>query len=72
MAGQRPACANFFDTAKYPTLTFKSKRVEPGETGKLKVTGDLTIHGVTREVVLDVDGPSTLVSGQEPRVQAQL
>ena len=72
MAGQRPACANFFDTAKYPTLTFKSERVEPGETGKLKVTGDLTIHGVTKEVVLDVDGPSTLVSGQEPRVQAQL
>ena len=49
---------NFFDVAKYPTLTFKSKRVEAAGSGKLKVTGDLTIHGVTKEVVLDVDGPS--------------
>lgn len=46
------------DAQKYPTITFKSKRVEPAGTGKLKVTGDLTIHGVTKEVVLDVDGPS--------------
>jgi polyisoprenoid-binding protein YceI len=49
---------NFFDVAKFPTLTFKSKHTEPNGTGKLKVTGDLTIHGVTKEVVLDVDGPS--------------
>ena len=48
----------FFDVAKYPTLTFKSKRVEPTGNGKLKVTGDLTIHGVTKEVTLDIDGPS--------------
>jgi polyisoprenoid-binding protein YceI len=48
---------SFFDVAKYPTLTFKSKRVEAAGAGKLKVTGDLTIHGVTKEVVLDVDGP---------------
>ena len=50
--------ARFFDVAKYPTITFKSKRVEPEGKSKLKVTGDLTIHGVTKEVVLDVDGPS--------------
>ena len=49
---------NFFDVAKYPTLTFVSKKVEKTGPGKLKVTGDLTIHGVTREVVLDVDGPT--------------
>jgi polyisoprenoid-binding protein YceI len=49
---------NFFDVAKYPTITFKSKRVEPAGEGKLKVTGDLTIHGTTKEVVLDVEGPS--------------
>ena len=48
----------FLDVQKFPTITFKSKRVEPAGTGKLKVTGDLTIHGVTKEVVLDVDGPS--------------
>lgn len=49
---------NFFDVAKYPNITFKSKKVESAGTGKLKVTGDLTIHGVTKEVVLDVEGPS--------------
>jgi polyisoprenoid-binding protein YceI len=49
---------NFFDVAKYPTITFKSKKVEAAGPGKLKVTGDLTIHGVTKEAVLDVDGPS--------------
>ena len=49
---------NYFDVAKFPTLTFTSKRVQAAGTGKLKVTGDLTIHGVTKEVVLDVDGPS--------------
>ena len=47
---------NFFDVAKFPTLTFKSKHTEQNGAGKLKVTGDLTIHGVTKEVVLDVDG----------------
>jgi len=56
---------NFFDVAKYPTLTFKSKRVEAAGTGKLKIIGDLTIHGVTKEVVLDVDGPSAPV--QDPK-----
>ncbi len=48
---------DFFDVAKYPTLTFKSKRALAGSDG-LKVTGDLTIHGVTREVTLDVEGPT--------------
>lgn len=48
---------DFFDTAKYPTITFKSKSVKRGGKGKLKVTGDLTMHGVTKEVVLDVTGP---------------
>jgi len=46
---------NFFDVAKYPTIEFKSKRiVKDGD--KLKLIGDLTIHGTTREVTLDVDG----------------
>jgi polyisoprenoid-binding protein YceI len=48
----------FFDVTKYPTMTFKSTKVEQVSAGKLKVTGDLTMHGVTKEVVLDVDGPS--------------
>ncbi len=50
--------ANFFDAAKYPTVTFKSTRVEKAGDGKLKVTGELTMHGVTRPVTLDVTGPT--------------
>jgi polyisoprenoid-binding protein YceI len=52
---------HFFDVAKYPTITFKSKKVEQVAPGKLKITGDLTIHGTTKEVVLDVDGPTAPV-----------
>jgi polyisoprenoid-binding protein YceI len=50
--------ADFFDVEKYPTLTFKSKRVVAASPGKLQLIGDLTMHGVTREVALDVDGPT--------------
>ncbi len=49
---------NYFDIAKFPTITFKSKSVQAAGEGKLKIIGDLTIHGVTKEVALDVDGPS--------------
>ena len=49
---------NYFDAAQFPTITFKSKSVSKNGEGKLKVVGDLTIHGVTKEVTLDVDGPS--------------
>ncbi len=49
---------NFLDVQKYPTITFVSKKIEAAAAGKLKVTGDLTIHGVTKKVVLDVDGPT--------------
>lgn len=49
---------NFFDVEKFPAITFKSKHVEAAGKGKMKVTGDLTIHGVTKEVVLEVDGPN--------------
>jgi len=47
---------DFFDVAKYPTITFKSKKIEKVEEGKFKVIGDLTIRGVTKEVVLNVEG----------------
>jgi polyisoprenoid-binding protein YceI len=49
---------NFFDVVKFPTITFKSTRVEVQGPGKLKVTGDLAIHGITKPVVLMVDGPN--------------
>ncbi len=48
----------FLDVAKYPAITFKSKRVASAGPGKLTIAGDLTIHGVTKEVTLDVSGPS--------------
>lgn len=51
----------FFDVAHFPTMTFKSKKVEQVAPGKLRVTGDLTIRGTTREVTLDVDGPTAPV-----------
>lgn len=46
--------ADFFDVAKFPTATFKSSKVENGAAKETyKVTGDLTIHGVTKSVVID-------------------
>ena len=47
---------DFLDVAKFPTITFKSTKVEADGPGKWKVTGDLTIHGVTKPVVLEVEG----------------
>ena len=52
---------NFLDVQKYPTITFHSKQVQVAGTGQLRITGDLTIHGVTKEVVLEVNGPSAPV-----------
>ncbi|MBP9837256.1 MAG: polyisoprenoid-binding protein [Proteobacteria bacterium] len=49
---------DFFDAAKFPLMTFKSKKVEKAGEGKLKAIGDLTIRGVTKEVALDIEGPS--------------
>lgn len=45
--------ADFFEVEKFPVLTFKSTKIEKGEGTKLKVTGDLSMHGVTKSVVLD-------------------
>jgi polyisoprenoid-binding protein YceI len=46
---------DFFDVAKYPTITFKSTKVEPAGDHHYKLHGDLTMHGVTKPVVLDVE-----------------
>src|SRR5947209_5243325 len=53
--------ADFFDVQNFPTMTFRSKRVEQAAAGKLRVTGDLTIRGVTREATFDVDGPTPAI-----------
>ena len=47
--------ADFLDVAKYPTMTFTSKKIAKTDNGRLAITGDLTLRGVTREVVLDAD-----------------
>ena len=47
---------DFLDVAKYPSITFISTKVEAAGEGKWKVTGNLTLHGVTKPVVLDVEG----------------
>jgi polyisoprenoid-binding protein YceI len=49
---------DFFDVAKFPTATFKSTKVQKAGKNKLKVTGELSLHGVTKPVVLEVEGPS--------------
>lgn len=49
--------ADFFDVEKFPTLTFRSKKIAK-DGDDLKVTGDLTIRDVTKEVTLDVEGPT--------------
>jgi polyisoprenoid-binding protein YceI len=46
---------DFFDAEKYPTITFKSTKVEPAGNNEYKVTGDLTMHGVTKPVVFSVE-----------------
>ena len=46
--------ADFFDAEKYPTITFKSKSFEKVADNKFKITGDLTMHGITKEIVLDM------------------
>ena len=52
---------DFFDVANYPEITFVSKKVTRVDADRLKVTGDLTIHGVMREITMDVEGPTPVV-----------
>jgi len=49
---------DFFDVAKFPAATFKSTKVQKAGKGKLKVTGDLNLHGVTKPIVLEIEGPT--------------
>jgi polyisoprenoid-binding protein YceI len=56
--------ADFFDVEKFPTMSFKSKLITREAEGELAVSGDLTIHGVTREVEFTVEGPTP--PGKDP------
>ena len=55
---------DFFDVARYPTIEFRSTRVEPASDGTFRLIGDLTMHGVTREIILDGTGPSAEIKDQ--------
>lgn len=61
--------SDFLDVEKYPTITFNSKHVEAQGKGKMKITGDLTIHGVTKEVVMQVNGPNGPVKDPHGRMR---
>jgi polyisoprenoid-binding protein YceI len=63
---------DFFDVAKYPTITFKSTKVAKAGKDRLTVTGDLTLHGVTKPVVLDVSSSPEVkgMSGETRRAFA--
>jgi polyisoprenoid-binding protein YceI len=60
---------HYFDTAKFPSATFTSTSVSGGG-GHLTVNGNLTLHGVTRPVTLDVEGPSGPVTGMDKKPHA--
>jgi polyisoprenoid-binding protein YceI len=62
--------ADFLDVAKYPTLTFRSRRIEPLGPEEFKVTGDLTIRGVTKEVTFDIEGPTPAVKDPWGNIRA--
>ena len=53
--------AGFFDAARYPGMTYVSRKIVRNGPDSLRITGDLTIHGVTREVVLEVEGPTPVI-----------
>jgi polyisoprenoid-binding protein YceI len=56
--------ADFFEAEKFPNMTFVSTKVQPTGEGEGKVTGDLTLHGVTKQVTFEVEGPSQ--PGKDP------
>jgi polyisoprenoid-binding protein YceI len=62
--------ADFLDVANHPTLTFRSKRVEALGAENFKLTGDLTIHGVTKEITFDVEGPTASVKDPWGNIRA--
>lgn len=65
--------ADFFDVAKFPTMKFTSKKFTAAGAGKYKVVGDLTLHGVTREVVLELSNVTPEAKGMagETRIGGQ-
>jgi polyisoprenoid-binding protein YceI len=61
---------DFFDVANHPILTFRSRRIQANGAEEHKVTGDLTIRGVTKEVTFEVEGPTPAVKDPWGNVRA--
>ncbi len=60
---------DFFDVEKYPFVAFKSTKIKAGKAGRFKLIGDLTMHGVTKSVELDVEGPSPAVKDPQGNIR---
>lgn len=56
---------DFFETEKFPDIIFKSTAIKPKGKGKFAMTGELTMHGVTKPVTLDVEGPSAQIKDKQ-------
>jgi len=63
---------DYFDVKKFPAIQFKSKKVFKAGTGRLRMTGDLTIKGTTKQVVLEIEGPSPIVKDAQGRSKVGL
>ncbi len=57
--------ADFFDVEKYPKMSFKSTKVVPQGKDKFQLVGDFTLHGVTKPVTLEVEGPSAVITDKK-------
>jgi polyisoprenoid-binding protein YceI len=62
----------FFEMKRYPAMKFSSRSVQTAGDGKLRISGDLTINATTRQVILDVDGPSGVVKDAQGREKVGL
>src|SRR6202167_3410770 len=58
---------HFFDAAKFPTITFQSTKIVSTGDGTAKMTGNLTLHGITKEVTFDVTGPTKVIQAMGTR-----
>lgn len=61
--------ADFFDVARYPTITFKSSSIAKGSDGRYRIAGELTMHGTSKDVVLDTDPLSPTIKDPSGRMR---